>query len=64
MLNESAVELCDLIWLLNPEESELVQKVRSRAPMSEVPRNYDGRDRQNQRAARSLLRGVFTQLEI
>ena len=32
--------------------------VRSRAPMSEVSRNHHGRNYQNQRPARRLLRGV------
>ena len=57
MLAESAVELCDWIWLLNPDESELVQKVRARA-VSQMSRVRAGGNRPHQSEARSLLQCV------
>jgi hypothetical protein len=63
MLHEPAVELCDLIWLLNPEDSELVQKVRSRA-VSQMSRVPTGRNRQDENHARSLLLRVRAQLAL
>lgn len=53
-----AVELVDLIWILNPEDSELVQKVRTRARMSPLSGISVDRSRHDARQARSVLQSV------
>ena len=60
---DNVVELCDLLWLLNPEQSELVQKVRGRA-VSQVSRSQDGGNRHDQSEARSVLQRVQSQLAL
>lgn len=53
----SAAELCDLLWELHPDDSELVQKVREwrAVAVSEVPANNRGRYRSNSVQARGVL---------